>query len=229
MPRPHSVALVAMGASSSDYINRCAQAGGRKAIADETWAVNAMGEIVEHDRLFVMDDLSELVHDAGIGKNVAGGMVRWLPSHPGPVYMIKTYPQVPGGTEYPVEDVLNCVGFPYINNSVAYAVAYAMLLDVKALKMFGCDFTYPNQPHVGESGRGCVEWLLGIAGSRGMHIEVSDSTTLMDAYKPMEKRLYGFDEPVVPEQKENGTWRLRFPDREQKGEGLAKPPKMGVA
>lgn len=214
-PRPHSVAIVAMGASSKDYINIAAQSGGRLAIADETWAINAMGNIIAHDRLFAMDDMSELVHDARrYGKKVANGMLEWLPRHPGPVYMIREYPQVPGAVEYPVEDVLNFIGFPYFNNTVAYTVAYAMYIGVKAIKLYGCDFTYPNQ-HQGEEGRGNVEWLLGMAGAKGIHIEVSDSTTLMDGFKPLGDRLYGFDETAVPEQQKDGSWKIRFPDREK--------------
>lgn len=214
-PRPEAVAIVAMGASSSDYTNRAARNGGRKAIADETWAINAMGGIIEHDRLFAMDDLSELVHDARKhDKKVAGGMLDWLPGHPGPVYMVRKYQMVPGAVLYPVEAVLNSIGFPYLNNSVAYAVAYAIHIGVGAIKLFGCDFTYPDQ-HASESGRGCVEWLLGMAGERGIHIEVSQSTTLLDAHLPMDRRLYGFDEPVVPEMDtETKRWRLRYPERE---------------
>lgn len=223
-PTPHTVAIVAMGASASDYLNQCAQHGGRHAIADETWAINATGAVIQHDRLFAMDDMSELIRDArGVGKKVANGMLRWLPDHPGPVYMVRKYPQVPNAVEYPVVDVLNYIGFPYFNNTVAYTVAFAMHIGVKALKLYGCDFSYRNSD-AGENGRGCVEWLMGIAGSRGINIEVSGSTTLMDADLPIDKRLYGFDEPCIPEQQDDGSWKLRFPDREK--EGLSKPPQI---
>ena len=254
LPRPHTVALVAMGASSSDYSNQCAQNGGRHVVADETWTINASGATFLHDRLFAMDDLTELIHDSRLGKKVAKSMIGWLAEHPGPVYVVKKYPQIPGAVEYPLVPVLNHVGFPYLNTSVAYAVAYAMYIGVKVLKLFGCDFTYANH-HQGESGRGCVEWLLGIAGERGMKIEVSQTTTLLDANVPMEKRLYGFTEAAVPEQycRKCGKgleacrcgapevlWRIRFPEREEEAQqtqqltpdiapafgGLNKPPKV---
>ena len=238
-PRPSTVAIVAMGASSSDYINQAAQHGGRHAIADETWTINAMGGVIHHDRAFAMDDLGELRRDARKGKKVAKGMLDWMPNHPGPLYVIRPYDFIPNAVQYPVEDVLNDVGFPYFNNTVAYAVGYAIYIGVDMLKLYGCDFTYANH-HVGESGRGNVEWLLGMAGERGMKIEVSQSTTLLDANVPMEDRLYGFDEPVVAEPNESGNWRLRFIDREDgsepveplsdpdeaQGSGLDKPPRV---
>lgn len=216
LPKPRVVAIVAMGASSSDYVNQCCQRGGRHAIADETWAINSMGGTIEHDRLFAMDDLGEIKGDARAGKKVARGMLEWMPRHPGPVYTTRNYGDVcPGAVRYPIEEVLNCIGFPYLNNSVSYAVAYAMHLEVAVLKMFGCDFTYREQ-NAGEFGRANVEWLLGIAGERGMRIEVSNGTTLLDADLPPAKRLYGYDEPVVPVLDEKTRlWRLAYPERDR--------------
>jgi hypothetical protein len=216
LAKPRIVAIVAMGGSSSDYTNVCAQQGGRRKVADETWAINAMGDVIEHDRLFAMDDLGDLRGDMRIGKKVATGMLEWMVTHPGPIYTTRRYGnQIPGAVPYPVEEVINMVGFPYLNTSVAYAVAYALYINVKQVKMFGCDFTYAHQ-HVGESGRGCVEWLLGVAGERGMRVEVSQGTTLLDACVPLEERLYGFDEPVIPMQNpDTGKFHLVFPEREK--------------
>lgn len=214
-PRPATVAIVAMGSSCMDWMNRANQHGGKRAIADETWGVNATGGVIQCDRVFAMDDLGDLRRQAREGKKVANGMLEWMPEHPGPIYTSRPYPDLPGTVEYPLEAVINEVGFPYLNNSVAYAVAYAMYLGVQQIKLFGADFTYPDQAHRGESGRGCVEWLLGIAGERGIRIEVSQNTTLMDACVPLPERLYGYDEPVIPEQTEDGSWKVRFPEREE--------------
>jgi len=205
-----------MGASSCDYINESAMHGGRFAIADETWAVNAMGATIAHDRLFAIDDLGELRMDAREhGKKVANGMLSWLPSHPGPVYTATPYTDiVPGSVCFPYEEVINACGFPYFNNSVACAVGYAIYLGVQNLKLYGCDFTY-RERNIGEAGRGNVEWLLGLAGARGMNISVSDSTTLMDADLPLDQRLYGFREPVLVGQDETGVWRVTYPEREK--------------
>lgn len=218
-PKPRVVAIVAMGASSSDYTNRCARAGGRHGICDETWAINAMGGIIEHDRLFAMDDIGELQQDARLGKNVAKSMLEWMPHHPGPVYTTRRYgDRVPGAIPYPTEEVLNCIGFPYLNNSVSYAVAYGIYLRVKKMMVYGADFTYKNQ-HIGEAGRGNVEWLLGIAGERGINVEVGPTTSLLDASERVQDRLYGYDEPVIPElDQDTGRWRLRFPEREDSPE-----------
>lgn len=220
MPVPHTVAIVAMGGSAMDYIGISSQHGGRQHLADEVWTINAMGGVIQHDRAFVMDDYGALVaQKRAEGRKVATGLLEWLPDHPGPVYMSRAYLEVPGSVAYPVEEVINAVGFPYLNNTVSYALAYAMYLHAKhgrpgMIRMYGCDFTYPNRS-VAETGRANVEWLLGIAGERGIKIELSQSTSLMDATVPMEKRLYGFGEPAVPEMDDEGRWRVRFPQREQ--------------
>lgn len=228
-PLPHTVAIVAMGGSSMDYIGLASQHGGRHALADETWAINAMGGVIHHDRLFAMDDISALVAQRrGEGRKVATGMLDWLEEHPGPVYVPREYSHIPGSVEYPVEDVLNAVGFPYLNNTVAYTLAFALYLNHEygqpsKVKMYGCDFTYPNKS-VAEAGRANVEWLMGIAGERDIHIEVSNSTTLMDAHQPLNKRLYGYGEPVVPQMTEEGRWVVRFPEREKVAQKNGGPP-----
>lgn len=217
---PHTVAIVAMGGSVIDYVGVSSQHGGRQFIADEVWTVNAMGGVIQHDRAFVMDDVQGLKAQVRAeGRKVATGLLEWLPTHPGPVYMPRAMPEVPGSVAYPIEDVLNAVGFPYLNNTVAYALAFALYLHAKhglpgKVRMYGCDFIYSNRP-VAEAGRANVEFLMGIAGSRGINVEVSQSTTLMDAHVAMGKRLYGYSEPVVPELDEEGQWRVRFPDREK--------------
>jgi hypothetical protein len=221
-----------MGASSADYIGISAQHGGRQFLADEVWTVNAMGGVIQHDRAFVMDDLSALMtQKRAEGRKVATGLLDWLPTHPGPVYMPRAYAEVPGSVEYPIENVLNAVGFPYLNNTVAYALAFAMYLHAEhglpgKVRLYGCDFTYPNRP-VAESGRANVEFLMGIAGSRGINIEVSQSTTLMDAHLPANRRLYGYSEEVATDLDEEGRWRVRFPDRVAETNG--KPAESRIA
>jgi hypothetical protein len=209
-----------MGGSVCDYVGLSAQHGGRNHIADEVWTVNAMGGVIHHDRAFVMDDLSALgAQKRKEGRKVATGLIDWLPSHPGPVYMPRAYAEVPGAVEYPIEDVVNAIGFPYLNNTVAYALAFALYLHDQhglpgKVRLYGCDFTYPNRA-VAESGRANVEFLMGIAGSRGVNVEVPNSTTLMDAHLPLGKRLYGYHEQVVPELGKDGRWHVRFPGREK--------------
>jgi hypothetical protein len=61
---------------------------------------------------------------------------------------------------FPLEDVLNDLGYGYFNNTCAYAVALRHPHRRQEISLFGCDFTYPKA-HDAEKGRGCVEYWLG--------------------------------------------------------------------
>jgi hypothetical protein len=77
----------------------------------------------------------------------------------------------------------------------------------RELSLFGCDFNYPGVTAF-EPGRGSVEFVLGIACAAGIEINLPDATTLLDANVPMDRKLYGFHEPVRPIN-ENGKIRLK--------------------
>jgi hypothetical protein len=167
--------------------------GGRKALCDEVWGINAVGGVIQCDRIFHMDDVrvQEARARAEPDSNIAK-MADWLKTHPGPVYTSYVHPDYPGLVEYPLEDVINSSGFAYFNSTAAYAVAYAVHIGVKHISCFGFDFTYKNS-HKAEKGRACVEFHLGIAKARGIEIGFPECTSLMDANAPIDERIYGYD------------------------------------
>ena len=55
-PALRSVAIVAMGPSHRSYTGLASIYGDRCRLVDETWAINAMGTVIQHDLLFHMDD-----------------------------------------------------------------------------------------------------------------------------------------------------------------------------
>jgi hypothetical protein len=204
-PVPRSVALVAMGSSHSTYTRLCALRGSRFRVADETWSINAMGGCIQVDRLFVMDDIRRILEDYETSHptSTEAGVVETVRNHRGLVYTPVAYPEYPGTVAYPLEDVVRSIGHSYLNNSVAYAVAFAIHIGVKKLGLYGCDFTYPDRAFA-ESGRACVEFLLAGAMHRGMELEISHDSTLMDASVPVEKKLYGFAGKVEVIQTDDG-------------------------
>jgi hypothetical protein len=166
-----------------------------------------------------MDDLKQRTAPAAEQKpgGCADGMLSWMKDHPGPVYTARAYAEYPGTVEYPLELILNCVGNLYLNNSVAYAVAYAMAIGVPKVSLYGCDFSYPDR-HQAESGRACVEMLLGMALTRGMEITIAQDSTLLDAHSPV--KFYGYATQPTIEREEStdaegnvvGLWRVRWQD-----------------
>lgn len=193
--------------------------GGVSAWCDEVWGINAIGDVLRCDRIFHMDDM--LVQEARAAarpdSNIAA-MVRWLKTHPGPVYTSIVRPGYPGMVAFPLEEVLNARhdsngGAPYFNSTAAYAVAYAIHIGVKRVSLFGLDYTLPNA-HQAEQGRACVEFWLGIAAARGIEITVPSTTSLLDACATDPERLYGYDcADVVLSDREGGGVAVTFTDK----------------
>ena len=191
------VAIVAMGASHADYVLHSAAAGGRHALFDEVWAINAMGGTIDCDLVFAMDQPAYL-KAKGETEGEMAGYAAWLRKIRVPVLTTKPDREIcPMSEEYPLEAVLGKLPYAYFDNTVAYAVAYAIASGtVEQLSLYGCDFTYPDQ-HVSERGRACVEFLLGQAVARGMLIGTARSSTLLNASGG--PRFYGYNGGVTVE------------------------------
>lgn len=191
--RVDHVAIVALGPSSTEYFEVVKNFGGRNGLADEVWAINAMGNCIACDRIFHMDDV--LVQEARAKLDPSGNiakMLDWLRVHPGPIYTSAVRPGYPGLVPFPLQDVINQGGVPYLNNTVAYAIAYARFIGVRKISLYGVDFTYANR-HKAERGRACCEFWLGLCTASGMEIWMPEGSSLMDACAPAGERLYGYD------------------------------------
>jgi len=220
LPAPDHVVILGLGPSIHTYTDHVMRLGGRHRFADEAWAINALGNVLQCDRVFHMDqvEVQEIRAAARPDSNIAV-MVEWLKRHPGPIYTSIKKEGYPGLVELPIEDMINTLGFAYFNGTAAYAVAYAIYIGVKKISLFGIDFTLPNAHHA-EQGRACVEFWLGVAVARGIELGMSEKTSLMDTiHDPKddnEIRLYGYDTVKVTVERVNGSARLSFKEREAK-------------
>lgn len=218
---PAHVAIVGLGPSCATFFEVTRRLGGVSAYCDEVWGINAIGDVLRCDRIFHMDDLKvqEVRAAAKPDGNIAA-MVRWLKTHPGPIYTSRLRAGYPGLVEFPIEDVLNAKadgsngGAPYFNSTAAYAIAFAIHIGVKQISLFGLDYTLANSHHA-EQGRACVEFWLGIAAARGIEISIPDSSSLMDACATDRDRLYGYDcVDVAFETGADNRLSLSFTERE---------------
>ncbi len=175
------VAIVAQGESWR---------GVKQADVDEVWAINMMVIRIRHDLAFAMDDLA-LQEERAKTNDSVHSLLEMLEIHPR-FYTSTAYPKYEGAMSYPLEGVVNSVGTTYLNSTVAHAVAYAIHKKVSEIHLYGCDFSYPHA-HKAESGRGCVEHLLGIAKERGIRVVLPPDTTLMDRSVPEDMKPYGYD------------------------------------
>lgn len=217
---PEHVAILGLGPTVHQFTDYVMRMGGRSAFCSEVWTINALGNVLDCDRVFHMDqvEIQELRAAAAPHSNIAK-MLEWLKTHPGPIYTSIPKPGYPGLVALPIEDMINALGFAYFNNTAAYAVAYAIYIGVRKISLFGLDFTRPNAHHA-EQGRACVEFWLGIAAGRGIELGFAEKTTLMDTLDdpadPEEIKLYGFDTVKVLCKRVDGTAKLSFVEREVK-------------
>jgi hypothetical protein len=102
--------------------------------------------------------------------------------------------------EFPLEEVVNAVGTWYLNNTVAYAIAFAIAAKVKKIMVYGVDFSYKGNVHFAEAGRACCEFLLSKAIERGILVGIAQNSSLLDTSLPHNQKLYGYhrlaDQPV---------------------------------
>lgn len=198
------IAILGLGPSVRQYLELTKRCGGRKAFCDETWAINALGDVFACDRIFHMDDvrIQQIRADAAPESNIAH-MLKWLRTTRTPVTTSRAHEYYPALEDFPLADVLTAYPYGYFNSTAAYAVAYAIHIGVKKITIFGNDFTYPDA-HDAEKGRACVEFWLGIAAAKGIQLSMPKTTSLMDACNPHADRFYGYDTLDLDMRSEDG-------------------------
>tara|TARA_R100000541_G_C1878232_1_gene81930 strand:+ start:263 stop:1000 length:738 start_codon:yes stop_codon:yes gene_type:complete len=190
-----SIAIVGLGKSWHDY--NLAKSHGTH--FDEVWAINAVGSVIFHDRTFMMDPVSRFLDTDNAGGQTSG-MTEVLLNDDKPIYTCELDARCKNLVEFPLNEILKAFNCHYLNNTVAYAVAFALWNKVGTIKMFGVDFSYRGNLHFAESGRACVEYWLSKAMVMGIKIEVASTSGLLDTDVPAEEKLYGYhrlDDPKI--------------------------------
>ena len=161
------IALVAMGQSQLDYHMSISHSEEY----DEVWAINSMCAVVKCDRVFMMDPASRFfdTFDAGPQTRV---MRKTLPRLDVPIYSCELDNRVPAIELFPLEELVKALGCAYLNNTIAYAIAFALLNKVGKLSLFGADFSYKTNVHFGELGRRCCEFWLSKCIDKGIDIKI---------------------------------------------------------
>ena len=146
-----SIALVGLGDSQREYTSSVANG----AEYDEVWAINSMLAPIKHDRVFMMDPPSRFFDTDLAGKQTSA-LRRELPKHPGPIYTCELDSRVPGAVLYPLEEIVAKTGLCYFNNTIPYAIAFAIYNEIGKLFLYGIDYSYKTNLHMAESGRACT-------------------------------------------------------------------------
>lgn len=186
---PEVVTLVGMGPSLIDVLNATLTQEFSPNFTDEVWAINMVSNVLWHDVVFWMDDFESQQH-------FKPGLFEMLRKRGKPVISSVARPDiVPNSYDYPINEVsefsIPYFGKPYLTNGVAMAIAYAMWKKVKVLKIYGCDFTYPDR-NFAEAGRACSEAWITLASKTGMEVQMPPSTSLFDTVS--DGGIYGYRE-----------------------------------
>ena len=190
------VAIVALGNSFSEYI----LAKTRSEVFDEVWAINAMASVIFHDKVFMMDPPSRFLDDIVAGSQTNSMKERLLKKLNIPIYSCCLDERCPDVIEYPLQEVLEKTKYAYLNNTVAYAVAYAIAQEFQEIHLYGMDFGHKTMPYFAEAGRGCVEFWCAIAISKSIKICIANTSPLLDTNVPSTEKLYGYhrlEDPFV--------------------------------
>tara|TARA_B100001939_G_scaffold344126_1_gene357987 strand:+ start:546 stop:1283 length:738 start_codon:yes stop_codon:yes gene_type:complete len=182
-----TVAIVGMGRSWHDY--NLAKSHGIH--FDEVWAINSVASVIFHDRVFMMDPPSRFLESDDAGGQT-DTMRKLLTNHDKPIYSCIKDERCPAVVEYPIHQVVRDSHCYYLNNTVAYAIAFAYWNEVGNLKLFGIDFSYKGNLHFAEAGRGCCEFWLDKCMHKNIQVEVANSSALLDSNEDAQDKLYGY-------------------------------------
>ena len=190
-----NIAIVGLGNSFSEYI----LAKIRSEKFDEVWAINSMSGVIYHDKCFMMDPPSRFLDTPNAGKQTNIMADRLKQKINIPIFSCTLDKRCPDVVEFPLQEVIQKTGYAYLNNTVAYSFAYAISKEVSELHLYGIDFTH-KAINFAEAGRGCCEFWLALATTKGIKINVAHNSSLLDTNVPKDQKLYGYhrlDNPLV--------------------------------
>ncbi len=101
------------------------------------------------------------------------------------LYMQEAYEDIPNAIRYPVEKVVDNLGFDYFNSSISYLMGMALLEGVDKIGIWGVDMAdlepVPGDPsYTSEFAyqRPNMEYLIGLARGRGVDVYIPERSPL---------------------------------------------------
>ena len=187
------IAIIGLGASQIDYVIGVENSKQW----DEVWGINSALSVFELDRVFMLDPVSRFLDTEDAG-NQTEVMRRVLPNYTKPIYTCELDERVPALVEYPLEEVIKDQRCAYMNNTTAYALAFALWNEVGHIDLFGMDFSYRHNLHFAEAGRAGLEFWICKCISSQITVGVSPRSSLLDQNVGLEERLYGYHRLANP-------------------------------
>lgn len=215
---PKVIAIVGLGPTSQDWHAAHVQYTPPVEVVDEVWTVNKGFRTVNCDMCFMMDDLmDEARKSPRYGKEIAAASGDGLPMLTSTVDapVAQLWPAVKA---YPLKEVLSFWGehvherrhrgtpaevekpnalqygldeAAYFNNSIPYMLAYAGMIGVERVYMFGCDYSFPGNTAREDDRANCEYWIAALQFGLGVAFRYPARTTLCSRDKG--RQFYGFN------------------------------------
>lgn len=189
------MAIVALGPSKYEYLEALTRHEGLD--FDEIWTVNTGIRYVPADLAFVMDDLRWFAtrHPA-YGRDLIETAI--------PIISNTAYEEFGRVFAYPLAEVLAWTDPSpkyFHHNSIPFVLAYAGMIGVEDLTLFGVDYSHPQAERV-EAGREVATYWLGLLAGRGVKLSIASSSTLLQTDRrvsdPDFRHFYGYlFQPIV--------------------------------
>ena len=189
------VAIIGLGISQVDFA--IGLQNGRT--WDEIWCINSAGYTYPCHKIFMLDPASRFFDSDDAGKQTQV-MRKLLTKKNTPIYTCELDERIKNPVLYPLVEVCNATKCAYLNNTVAYAIAFALWQKVGRIDLFGIDFSYKENMHFAEAGRACVEFWISKCMENDILVGISGRSTVLDSNVPAHEKLYGFhrlEKPLV--------------------------------
>lgn len=139
----------------------------------ETWGCNSIYRDVKLDRLFVMHDIRKdiFLRDVNFFEEMNKQDI--------PVYMTSPEPGLKQGIVYPVKEVYNEFKVIFFMDTIAWMMAYAIMLKPKKISLYGVDMRPDSGIEHHKNEKGCVEFWCGVATGRGIKLYIPPESFIM--------------------------------------------------
>lgn len=209
---PERICILGLGPTSQDWHAAHVQYTPPIEQVDEVWTVNKGFRTVKADMVFIMDDLvDEARKSPRYGKEIALAEIPVITSTTDTEVLCK-WPMV---HKYPLAEVLQFWGrhiysgraegqldddaalkyglqeCAYFNNSIPYMLAYAGMIGVKSICLFGCDYTFPGSAAREDDRANAEYWLSALQFGLSVAFTFPARTTILNRNQP--RTFYGFN------------------------------------
>ena len=196
---PRNVIILGCGPSKSDFVELMGNVNAETPAVDEVWGVNAIGNALQVDMSFVLDDYATCV-----GR--LPGLTRFMETTDKPIIVSTVRKECPTAVAYPLTEVLQLPGAKQnLNHTIPYMIAYAILIGVEQILLFGVDYIDRRKAYDPSDKSefipryvGATNYWLGVAAGQGVDIIVAPNSPLLETDVAEQDRFYGYlIKPVI--------------------------------